>query len=147
MYIEEDVRPNCTTSVVNPVEVNKDITDNDHGRDGGTQTFDDKTNAISQPLPSTPCTHSEGDVAVGEKLASDVANNETVTSGKKWNNTHQARHWCVTLNNYTLDDEVRWKQALTDGKASGEVEHAIVAKEVGDSGTRHFQAYTSTSSK
>lgn len=46
-----------------------------------------------------------------------------------------AKHWCFTLNNYSQDDELRL-QAL-----GPPVVHAVIGREVGESGTPHLQGY------
>jgi hypothetical protein len=139
MDIKDD-RPNFPPLVVDSIEVNGDTTDNERTGDRGTVAPDDKNVNLSQPLSPSPRPYPGGDAAPGEELGSDVANNETTTR-KKWNNLSQARHWCLTKNNYTLEDEVKFKQSLQNGHSKGVVITAIIAKEVGENGNRHFQGY------
>jgi hypothetical protein len=51
-----------------------------------------------------------------------------------------AKHWCLTLNNYSQDDEELWQAVGTEG---GDVSYLIFGKEVGENGTPHFQGYVS----
>ena len=48
---------------------------------------------------------------------------------------NRSRGWCFTLNNYNEEEEVR-ALALPE-----EVSYGVVGKEVGESGTPHFQGY------
>jgi hypothetical protein len=137
----KNVGPNSSPFIADSDNVNGDITNNGHPGNAEIVTFDDKPDNSSQLLPSPPRPNPGGDETIREELASDAASNERTPPGKKWNNTHQARHWCLTKNNYTTEDEEKWKEALESGRAKGEVASAIVAKEVGENGTPHFQAY------
>jgi len=49
-----------------------------------------------------------------------------------------AKHWCFTLNNYT---ELEFDSIILLLQDAGEVEYAIVGREVGDEGTPHLQGY------
>lgn len=46
--------------------------------------------------------------------------------------------WCVTLNNYTGDDILKWNGVLSDELIT---KYGIYGKEVGDNGTPHLQAF------
>lgn len=54
---------------------------------------------------------------------------------------NRARAWCFTLNNYTQDAYDNIGDALRDATTRPNVSYAIVAREVGDSGTPHLQGY------
>jgi hypothetical protein len=141
MDIKDD-GPNFPPLVVDPVEVNGDTTDHERAEDRGTVAPDDKDVNLSQPLSPSPHPHTGGDAASGEELESDIADNERTTPGKKkWNNAQQARHWCLTKNNHTPEDEVKFKKSLENGYSKGIVITAIIAPEVGESGTPHLQGY------
>ena len=86
-----------------------------------------------------PRSYPGGDATSGEELESDATNNERITPRQKWNDTSQARHWCLTFNNYTSEDVVNFEQGFEKGRA--EVVTAIIGKEVGENGTRHLQGY------
>lgn len=51
-----------------------------------------------------------------------------------------AKNWCVTLNNYTVDDLNRFGELCDD---RGQCRYAVVAREVGESGTHHLQCFFS----
>jgi hypothetical protein len=141
MSTNRDVGPNPSLSIIDSDNANPGDSNNDDPGNAGTISFNDKPDNSSQPLPPSPYQNSGGDETIGEELASNATIIERGVSGTKWNNSNQARHWCLTKNNYTFDDETQWKEALVEGHAKGEVVTAIVAKEVGESGTPHFQAY------
>jgi hypothetical protein len=105
----KDVKLAPPPFIADSIKVNGDITDNGQAGDRGTVPSNDKSDNSSQPLPSRPRPYTVGDETVGEELASGAAGNERIAQGKKWNNTHQACHWCLTKNNYTLEDEEKWK--------------------------------------
>lgn len=140
MDIKND-RQNSFPLVVDPDEVSGDTTNHGSTGDRGIITPDDKDDNLSQPLPSSPCPNPGGDEAFGEELGSNVAGNERSTPRKKWPDTKQARHWCLTKNNYTPEDEVKFETSLKDCHSKGLVITAIIAKEIGESGTPHLQGY------
>lgn len=55
-----------------------------------------------------------------------------------------AKHWCITLNNYTEDD-VRLYQAI--GEERNGITYFVFGRETGDSGTPHLQCFVSFESK
>lgn len=55
-----------------------------------------------------------------------------------------ARHWCLTLNNYTEDDLAKY-QAI--GEKRDAIDYFVFGREKGDSGTAHLQCYVSFSRK
>lgn len=55
----------------------------------------------------------------------------------------QSRCWCFTINNYTNHDTER----LTALESSDCIEYVIFAKEVGESGTPHYQGFVKFTSK
>ena len=73
-------------------------------------------------------------------MAQSTTDDNSATSGTvRWNNRDQARHWNITFNNYTEEDEDQIKKALRNN--SSKIVSAIMAREVGDSGTPHIQGY------
>lgn len=50
-----------------------------------------------------------------------------------------AKHWCMTVNNYTEDDE----QRLTDFFSGDQCQYGIMGKETGEAGTPHLQCFFS----
>jgi hypothetical protein len=130
-----------TTANANSVEINRGIANNGNGGDSGNETDDTEYHNLSRPLPSRPNSDTDRDVAPGEELVEDTTNNGSIARRKKWNNTSQARHWCITFNGYTSKDEANFEQALKTGHSEGEVITGIVAKEIGENGNHHLQCY------
>ena len=132
-------------SLSNPGSINEEATDNDHHGDRRTETQNVENDNPSQPLPPTPSPHSRGDATPGEDLEPGAAVNEQTTPRAKWNNKSNAKHWCLTLNNYNEEDLAKFKQAFANGET--EVNTAIIGKEVGTSGTPHLQGYIAFKTK
>lgn len=59
------------------------------------------------------------------------------TSDTQHKKMSESKFWCFTLNNPTDDQE----QAVTDFLSSGDVTYGIFGREVGDSGTPHYQGF------
>ena len=122
------------------VKNNKGIANNEDGGDQGFEKSCPNDCNPSRLLPSTLNTNPGWDEAPRETLALSATNNERPTA--KWNNKQQARYWCLTFNNYTDLDLLKFEQAFERDKAGNvEVVTAIIGKEVGESGTRHLQGY------
>lgn len=102
-----------------------------------------KVSTQSSKDSSTSHSYSNGNATPREKISPVHPDGDDGVKSKvsKWNNTHKARHWNITFNNYTLDDENRIQLALKTLQKSGDVTSAIVAREVGVSGTPHLQCY------
>lgn len=49
----------------------------------------------------------------------------------------RSKYYCLTLNNYTEDDQLYYRQLVESGSCS----YVIFGREVGASGTRHLQIY------
>lgn len=145
-----DARPSDPLPILTTVEVIETVTDNERSRSRGIETSNDQDLDINHgpppPLSHPPHLHSQGDVASRETLVPIPADDQppvarTVTPKKtRWNDTRYAKNWCVTKNNYTLEEYADWERRLNQGHADGKIHSAIVAREVGESGTPHLQA-------
>lgn len=119
-----------------------------HDTNNGIRTDEGTINqngAIPQLLSPASHQHPGTDEASRETLASEPNDTDANPKRSKYNGKEQARHWIFTLNNYTQGDYDRIIAALKTDELSDvksrKVVSAIVAKEVGETGTPHLQAY------
>ena len=95
---------------------------------------------VPQLLPSPQDFDSERREETRKTVASDHTAPVDDNKGAKprFNNKAQCRHWVFTFNNYTEND---YNQIKTSFENSPDVVSAIVAREIGESGTPHLQGY------
>ena len=109
----DDVRQDPLSVVVDPVQVDTHLADNGDNGDRGIAASNGEDCDSPQPLPPPSSPHTRGNATFGEELAPDTANNEKDPPRKKrWNNTSQARHWCLMFNNCTPKDLIKFEQAF-----------------------------------
>jgi len=138
---------NDISIVANPIVVNEDLDNDGNSGTRENETTSDQNDQSPQLLPPSPHPHPREDESSRETLASDVATPlaDNQRPKPKFNNKGQHRHWNFMFNNYTQADYDQIKSALQSDESlplkSRKIVSAIVAREIGESGTPHLQAY------
>jgi len=109
--------------VVNPIVVDEDVTDDEHGRPEENPENLNQNGESPQLLSSSPHSHPPGNATLGETLAPDVVTPLPAAPRPRFDNSAQQRHWNFTFNNPSKADENQIRSILDNDKVLPKKKH------------------------